>query len=169
MSLSFVDDLGFIASGSSVKEIAKDLEKVGNLIVEWGSKNAVTYDTAKTELVLFSRARQQRLNQHLRDTTVLVRGKRIKFNKEATCWLGIGLNSQLKFTAHINERLKKAKSVEIQIKQLSATYGLAPGLVRRIQIAAVQPIALYGVKLWWKRQKNHEYKVHNLSTAKYER
>ena len=54
MSLSFVDDLGFIASGSSIKEITKDLEKVGNLIVEWGSKNAVTYDTVKTELVLFS-------------------------------------------------------------------------------------------------------------------
>lgn len=58
VSLSFVDDLGFIASGSSVEEIAKDLEKVGNLIVKWGSKNAVMYNTAKTELVLFSRARQ---------------------------------------------------------------------------------------------------------------
>lgn len=58
VSLSFVDDLGFIASETSVKEIAKVLEKVSNLIVEWGVRNAVIYDTAKTELVLFSRARQ---------------------------------------------------------------------------------------------------------------
>ena len=105
MSLSFVDDLGFIASGISVKEIAKALEKVGGLILEWRGKNMVTYDTAKTELVLFSRARQRRLNQQLRETTVSIGGKRIKFNKDATRWLGIWLDSQLKFTAHINERL----------------------------------------------------------------
>ncbi len=108
----------------------------------------VTYNTAKTELVLFSRARQRRLNQHLRETTVLVGGKRIEFNKEVTRWLGIWLDSQLKFTAHINERLTKAKSIEIQIKHLSTTYGLVPGLVRQIQIAAVQSIALYRAELW---------------------
>lgn len=58
--------------------------------------------------------------------------------------------------------MTKAKSAEIQIKHLSATYGLASGLVRRIQIAAVQSIALYGAELWWKKQKNHEYKVQQL-------
>ena len=104
---------------------------------QWGRRNAVTYDTAKTKLVLFSRARQRRLNQHLRETTVLVGGKRIEFNKEATRWLGIWLDSQLKFTAHINERLTKAKSAEIQIKHLSTTYGLTPGLVQQIQITAI--------------------------------
>ena len=149
MSLSFVDDLGFITLGTSVEKIAKALEKVGNLIVEWGKRNAVTYDTAKTELVLFSRARQRRLNQHLRETTVLVGGERIKFNKDATRWLGIWLDSQLKFTAHINERLTKAKTAEIQVKRLSNTYGLASGIVRQIQIATVQSIALYGAEFWW--------------------
>ncbi len=58
--------------------------------------------------------------------------------------------------------MTKAKSVEIQIKHLSATYGLAPGLVRRIQIAAIQSVALYGAEIWWKRQKNHEHKVQQL-------
>ena len=131
-------------------------------MVKWGEKNGVTYDTAKTELVLFSQAKQRCLNQHLRETTVLVGGKKIEFNKEATRWLGIWLDSQLKFTAHINERFTKAKSAEIQIKHLSGTYGLALGLVQRIQIAAVQSIALYGAELWWKGQNNHEYKVQQL-------
>ena len=45
---------------------------------------------------------------------------------------------------------------------MSGSYGLAPGLVRRIQIAAVKFIALYGAELWWRRQKNHEYKVQQL-------
>ena len=36
MSLLFIDNLGFVASGTLVKEIAKALRKVGNLVVEWG-------------------------------------------------------------------------------------------------------------------------------------
>ncbi len=39
---------------------------------------------------------------------------------------------------------------------------MAPGLVGRIQIAAVQSYALYGAELWWKGQKTHEYKVQQL-------
>lgn len=41
-SLSFVDDLGFIASGSSVKEVVKLLENVAKAVLEWGGLNAVT-------------------------------------------------------------------------------------------------------------------------------
>ena len=100
--------------------------------MKWGKKNAVTYDMAKTELVLFSRIRQQQLNKQLREIIISVGGERVKFNKNATRWLGIWLDSQLKFTAHINKRLSKAKTAEIQVKRLTGTYGLAPGLVRQI-------------------------------------
>ena len=58
-SLSFVDDLGFIASESSVKEIVKILEKVAKTVLRWGLLNAVTYDTSKTEAVLFSKSPRQ--------------------------------------------------------------------------------------------------------------
>ncbi len=51
------------------------------------------------------------------------------FNKEATRWLGVWLDSQLKFTSHINERVKKARITEIQLKGLTNTQELAPGLV----------------------------------------
>lgn len=40
-SFSFVDDLSFIVSGSSVKEMIKALEKVAKEIIEWGRLNAV--------------------------------------------------------------------------------------------------------------------------------
>ena len=88
------------------------------------------------------RARQRRSNQQFLETTVLVGGERIKFNRDATRWLGIRLDSQLKFTAHISKRMSKAKTAEIQVKRLSGTCGLAPGLVRRIQIAEVQSVAV---------------------------
>ena len=62
-------------------------------------------------------------------------------------WLEIWLDSQLKFTAPINKMLAKAKSAEIQVKRLSGTYELALELVRQIQIAAIQSMALYGAEL----------------------
>ena len=64
-SLSFVDDLGFIASGSSVKGIVKVLEKVAKEVIKWEKQNAVTYDTSKTEAVLFSKSHWQRLSKQL--------------------------------------------------------------------------------------------------------
>ena len=156
MSLSFVDDLGFIASGYSVKEIAKALEKVAQTVIKWGNSNAVTYDIAKTEAAMFSKSHRQRLNKQIAKTDIKIGAESINFNKEATRWLGIWLDSQLKFTAHVNQKFRAARTAEIQIKGLTRTYGMAPGLVRRVQLAVAQSIALYGVELWWKGQKNYE-------------
>lgn len=78
------------------------------------------------------------------------------FIKEATRWLGVWLDSQLKFTSHINERVRRARTAEIQIKGLTRTHGLVHGLVRQIQLAVVQSAALYGAEFSWKGQKNYE-------------
>lgn len=146
-SLSFVDDLGFIASGSSVKEIVETLEKDAKSVLQWGMRNAVTYDTSKTEAVLFSKSHCQRLGKQLRETKIKVGSEKIAFNKEATRWLGVWLDSQLKFTSHISKRIQKARNAEIQIKGLTQSHGLVPGLVRRIQLAVVHTIH----RIVWRR------------------
>ena len=81
---------------------------------------------------------------------------------EATRWLGIWLDTGLNFKAHYKLRLQKAKAAESRIKSLSSTQGLAPGLMRRIQIAAIQSVALYGAELWWKGQKTWAQDIQKL-------
>ncbi len=83
-SLSFVNDLGFIASGNSVKVVVKSLKEDAHTVLEWGLLNAVTYDTSKTEAVLFSKSHRQRLSKQLREIKLKVGNERISFNKEAT-------------------------------------------------------------------------------------
>lgn len=83
ISLSFVDDIRFIASGSSVKDIVLAFEKVAKTVLEWGSANAVTYDKTKTKAILFSKSHRQRLNRQIRENTISIGDKRIIFNKEA--------------------------------------------------------------------------------------
>ena len=139
--------MGSIASGSSVKEIVRALEKVAKEVIKWGRQNSVTYDTSKTEAVLFSKSDRQRLSKQLREAKIKVSNEIISFDKEATRWLGVWLDSQLKFTSHINERIPRARNAEIQVKGLTKMQGLIPGLVRRIQLAVVQSTALYGAGL----------------------
>lgn len=53
VSLLFIDDLRFIALEKSVKKICKTLEKFGKIVLKWKEENIITYNTAKTKLVLF--------------------------------------------------------------------------------------------------------------------
>lgn len=62
-ALFFIDNLGFIASGYSVKEFAKTLGQVATVVLDWRKFNAVTYDIAKTEAVFFSKFYRQQLNK----------------------------------------------------------------------------------------------------------
>ena len=73
----------------------------------------ITYNTLKTEAVLFSKARWQKFNRQLLSTKIKVGSDRISFNKETTKSLGIWVDSQLKFFSHIYERIKRARIAEI--------------------------------------------------------
>lgn len=58
-SLSFIDDLGFIVLGSSIKEIKKVLEEVAKTVLQWGTLNTMMYDITEIEAVLFSKSHCQ--------------------------------------------------------------------------------------------------------------
>lgn len=48
---------------------------------------------------------------------------------------------------HVNKGIEKAKVAKAKIKELSKTYRLCQVLVQKLQIAAVQLVALYGIGL----------------------
>lgn len=76
--------------------------------------------------------------------------KTVYFKKKTTQWLGVWLDNNLNFAFYVNKKIKKAKAAKAQIKGLSEIYVFCPRLVPRIQVAAVQSVALYGAELWWK-------------------
>lgn len=127
-----MDDLGFLAAFNLVVEIKKLLEKARKITLEWETRNAVTYNINKTEAMLFSKARKWKLLEQLTATQLKFGGQTVRFNQEATRWLGIWLDCGLNFGSHFRERLKRAKTAEGKIRGLSKTFGLPPALVRRI-------------------------------------
>jgi hypothetical protein len=60
---------------------------------------------------------------------------------------------------HTKKTFAKARRAQNGVRSLMTKKGLSPEGCQRIQIAAVQAVALYGAKLWWKGQKNRANEV----------
>ena len=86
-ALSFVDDVAWWASGKTEEEVAKNLEKAAAASLAWAADNGIAFDPEKTEAALFRR------KQTPPSMAVKVGNKSVPFNKEATQWLGIWLDS----------------------------------------------------------------------------
>jgi ribonuclease HI len=145
--ISFADDVGWWVSGKDIPEIRLKLEKCARLSHIWAANNAVVFDAEKTEAILFSRRRS---HKKLGNETIKVApGIEKNFNHEATRWLGVWLDSHLTLQEHHNKMMNKARRAEARVRSLGGKFGLTPENVRKIQIAAVQAVALYGSELWW--------------------
>ena len=142
--LSFVDDVSWWADGKDGEEVATKLSEAAAAATEWAARNAVAFDPGKTEAALFHRKRS------LPQTTVAVGDCDIPFNKEATRWLGIWLDSQLTLKEHHAVRMKKGRQAMARLHRLTGQMGLSPTNCRKVMTACVQSVAMYGAELWWK-------------------
>jgi hypothetical protein len=101
--LSFVDDLGWVATGSDVNHIVSILERCAARSIEWGSRRGLQFDRAKTEAAQFTPRRGHR--KHLRaklTAKIRVRSGVIPFNTQATGWLGVWMDAHLTFKKQHN-------------------------------------------------------------------
>jgi hypothetical protein len=148
--LSFVDDLGRVATGSDVNHVVSVLERCAARSIEWASRQGLPFDPAKTEAALFTRRRAHR--KHLRPkltAKIRVASSVIRFNTQATRWLGGWMDVHLTFKEQHNRCMKKARAAEARLRTLTTTYGIVPESVRAVQVACIQAVALYGSELWW--------------------
>lgn len=74
ISVSFIDELEFLASGNLVWEVTTSLEKTGETVLNWGLDNIVPYDMAKTEAILFTKARSKKAKEEILATRLVFRG-----------------------------------------------------------------------------------------------
>ena len=80
---------------------------------------------------------------------IQVGNHQVAYNKEATRWLGVYLDSSLTLKEHHRTRMRKARQAEGRLRRLTGQFGLTPEHCRRIQVACVQASALFGSELWW--------------------
>jgi ribonuclease HI len=159
-NLSFVDDIGILAKGHSIKEVSQQLEKAGVSLVQRGEEHKISFDEDKTEAIIFTRKRK--LSKEVQQAKIRLPNFTCSYNKDATRWLGFWLDPKLSFREHFTIRYQKAEKVLRALSALSRKNGLPMSLVHKIQVAAVHSVALYGSEIWWEGQKDKQEKIQKL-------
>ena len=149
--LSFVDDIGWWAEGRNDKEVATKLLEVATAAMEWGWENGVAFDQGKTEAAMFWRKRKGAEAK----AKVRVGDNIVPFNKEATRWLGVWLDSQLTLKVYHATRPNSRQNAIARLQRLTGRMGLIPTNCRRIMTACVQSVAMFRAELWWKGGNVH--------------
>jgi len=140
--LSFVDDIGWWAAGADDEGVATKLSAAVAVAIEWAAGNRVAFDHGKTEAALFRKKKQTP------KAKVKVGDNVVPFNKEATRWLGIWLDSQLTLKDHHATRLKDGKKAMARLRRLTGQMGLSPANCRNVMTACIR--SMFGSELWWK-------------------
>ena len=150
--ISFVDDITWIVEGVDLDDAATKLEGCARASLGWAESNAVQFETAKTEAILFSRKRKHRRCQR----GIRVGDQTVRFAPDATWWLGIWLDSGLTLQENRRRRIGKTRQAEARIRRIVSQYGVPPASARNLQMALVQGTMLYAAELTWSGQKNIE-------------
>jgi len=134
-----VDDVAWVATGKDVEELIAKLEACAAAAGEWSQANAVSFNEGKPEAVLFRKGRKE-----MPARKIQVGNHQVAYNEEARRWLGVYLNSSLTLKEHHRTQMRKAREAEGRLRRLTGQFGLTPDHCRRIQVACVQPSALFG-------------------------
>jgi len=73
--------------------------------------------------------------------------------------MAVWLDDMLTLNDHTKKTLANAKKAQNRVRSLMMKKGLSSEGCKRIQVAAVQAVALYRSELWWHGQKDRAYEV----------
>ena len=77
----------------------------------------------------------------------------IKYNRGATRWLGIWIDSRLSFREHADRNARKARKAEARLTSLMRRNGVPPLSARHLQEAIVGSTLMYGTEVTWRGQR----------------
>ena len=146
---SYVDDIGLIASSTSLERNCNILQNAAERLFQAGSSRLVQFDMEKTELIYFY------LKRFIKNEDFSIRLQdQIIEPKSLVKWLGFWFDSKLSFKKHVEIKIANATRVFHQIARLSNTErGLSFQAIRQLYIACITSVADYGVPIWWNNQK----------------
>lgn len=145
--LSYLDDVAWVVSAKSVRELGKKMTECASWTIEWGRATGVVFESEKTEvLVLGGRRRIQK--SELERTSLTVETTKIPLQIKPIRWLGFILDSKLKFDEHHRVWSTKARTRQAQIRRLCVNKGLPAFSAANLQKAVVQSVATYGIEVY---------------------
>ena len=135
----FADDLGFLTIAKNGRIIQYRLAKTLSDLEIWCSKWRIKLNAKKTQLLLIRQTKQRNLNINLE-----LFGEKL-INTDNTKLLGVTLEENLSFKAHIDDIAKRGRMRLNLLKILSGTtWGCKPQTLMRLYKAYIRPVLEYG-------------------------
>ncbi|XP_050535077.1 uncharacterized protein LOC126902096 [Daktulosphaira vitifoliae] len=113
----------------------------------WCSKYGLSVNPNKAKVVMFTR---RRIGLDSLDTLTL-NGQEFSLKSEVK-YLGIILDSKLKWKSHVESRIKNVMTTLWTCSRaLGKTWGLKPRVMYWLYTSVIKPMILHGALVWWTR------------------
>ena len=146
ISIGFADDVNIIAIGRTTRETCQQLEGTHRICKTWAAKHGAKFAPEKYKVIHFT---AKRLGEQERQRIPHVEGITAA-PVDTIRVLGVILDKKLKWHAHIQEALTKARRMEGALQRITAsTWGLPMRKARTIYQATIRSVLTHGCESWF--------------------
>jgi hypothetical protein len=139
--LAFADDIIIVATAKTNGEAEEQLKETFNRVIEWMNEHGLRLAVEKTEAVMFT-------NKKINNTMNLnLAGYDISSSRSLR-YLGVQLDTKLKFKDHIALVEKRVSKVTKQLSLILPNLGGANEPKRRLLAGVTESILLYAAPFW---------------------
>ena len=139
--VALADDVAAVITARDTTEAQRKLNMVMMRVREWMGNHGLRLASEKTELLLLTKKHiRLEIGMRVCETTIT--------SKRAVKYLGVHLDSRLTFWTQIREATTKAAKATASLSRLMANVGGPMQSKRKLLMATVNSILLYGSEIW---------------------
>ncbi len=140
--LGYADDILLYVIGKVPYTLANIIQPTLDRVLEWGKMNGLTFNPAKTSMVMFTRSRKMTVPD------VYMEGTRLE-PRDSFKYLGVEIQQSLSWNKHVTERMNKCKYLLSKCRNLiSRSWGFSPRNMDWVHKAIIRPKLTYGSVVW---------------------
>lgn len=139
--VGYADDIAAVITARNTQEAQRKLNQVMIRTQAWMSDHGLSLATEKTEIIFFTK---KQIPTEIQINTI----GGILQSKKTIKYLGLHLDSKLSYWAQINHTATKAGKVTAALSRLMANIGGPTASRRKLLLATVQSVLLYGSEVW---------------------
>ena len=149
---TFADDTAILATGINTRYAAMKLQRAVNKAYEWTKEWRIKLNETKSQHVNFTYKKDRYVPIHINQQIV-------PFSNTAK-YLGMNLDSKLKWKEHIKIKIKQLNTVRSKLDWLTGRKSnLSIDNKMMIYKQIVKPVWLYGIQLWGCSNKTNVHQV----------
>ena len=143
---AFADDFLMVIETDQSKNFGDqtkhEIESTIAKVLKWGADNHLEFNSKKTQAMFISK-------RTVSPEVELAVGQHIITTSNQLKYLGVILDEKLNFTAHIADRISKARQTLFALRRIcSKTWGMSPILANHLYGAVIQPKVAFASEVW---------------------